>query len=159
MATKNIYNEQLITRNIRLSINEIGRNIKEVLELKLSNQLENKCINEGFVRENSVNIESYSSGLIDGEFINFITVIKLEICNPVENMILKCKVKDITKAGIRAHLDMKISPLVIFIARDHNNLNEDFHNVEIGDSINVNIIGTRFELNDEFISVIAELTK
>ena len=41
MATKNIYNEQLITRNIRLSINEIGRNIKEVLELKLSNQLEN----------------------------------------------------------------------------------------------------------------------
>ena len=52
---------------------------------------------------------------------------------------------------------MDLSPLVIFIARDHHNFNDAFNNTKEGDIINVTIIGTRFELNDSYISVMAEM--
>ena len=156
MADK-IYNSQIINRNIKINISNIGKNIKELLTIKLKNELEGKCIDEGFVKPNSLDIINYSSGLIQGDGVIFSTNIKLDICNPVEGIKIKCKVQDITKAGIRAKLDMESSPLVIFIARDHNNFNDKFNNTTAGDNIIVTIIGTRFELNDTYISVIAEM--
>lgn len=156
MADK-IYNSQIINKNIKVNISKIGKNINEVLTSMLKQELEGKCIDEGFVKPGSIQIINYSSGLIQGSNVVFSTNIKLDICNPVEDIEIKCKVKDITKAGIRATLDMDLSPLVIFIARDHHNFNDAFNNTKEGDIINVTIIGTRFELNDTYISVIAEM--
>jgi hypothetical protein len=48
---------------------------------------------------------------------------------------------------------------VVFIARDHNYNNEQFSDVNVGDKFNVRVIGQRFELNDKYISIIAELVK
>lgn len=152
-----IYNSQIINKNIKVNILNVGKNISEILTTSLKNELEGKCINEGFVKPGSIKIINYSSGLIHGDNVVFSTNIQLDICNPVEDIEIKCKVQDITKAGIRAKLDMDLSPLVIFIARDHHNLNEKFQNIKENDIINVNIIGTRFELNDTYISVIGEL--
>ena len=41
---------------------------------------------------------NYSSGLIQGDNVVFSTNIKLDICNPVEDIEIKCKVKDITNS-------------------------------------------------------------
>ena len=70
--------------------------------------------------------------------------------------------KNITKAGVRAELNGyqnsdEIRPMVIFIARDHNFENSYFTNLNINDNIKVQVIGSRFVLNDLFISCIAEL--
>ena len=156
MADK-IYNSQIINKNIKVNISNIGQNIKEVLTSMLKHELEGKCIDEGFVKPGSIEIINYSSGLIQGDNVVFSTNIKLDICNPVEDIEIKWKVKEITKAGIRATLDMDLSPLVVFIARDHHNFNETFTTTKEGDIINVTIIGTRFELNDTYISVIAQM--
>ena len=74
-------------------------------------------------------------------------------------MEIECIAKNITKAGIRAELDMDKTPAIIFIARDHHYINKMFNEVEEGDHISVKIIGQRFELNDTNISAIAELIK
>jgi hypothetical protein len=47
----------------------------------------------------------------------------------------------------------------VFVAKDHNNLSAAFHAVKTGDTIQVKVIGTRFELNDPYICVIASLEK
>jgi hypothetical protein len=39
--------------------------------------------------------------------------------------------KNITKAGIRAEVEDEYTPLIIFIARDHNYLNKLFSNIQI----------------------------
>lgn len=153
-----IYNSQMINKTIKINIINVGKNINEILTETLKNELEGKCINEGFVKPGSIKIINYSSGLIHGNNIVFSTNIKLDICNPVEDIKINCRVQDITKAGIRAKLDMDFSPLIIFIARDHHNLKEKFQNVKENEIINVKIVGTRFELNDTYISVIGELT-
>ena len=80
------------------------------------------------------------------------------ICHPVEGQIIKCKVENITRAGIRAvyFKDTK-SPVTIFIARDHHYNNKYFSTIKENDVILIKVIGTRYELNDETISVLGEI--
>lgn len=154
-----IYSKSLITRSITLSINSIGKNIKQTIEKEISKQIEGKCIVEGFVRPNSSRIVTYSSGLIvNGNNILFEVVFECDICFPVEGTLISCVAKNITKAGIRAEsADEVPSPVVIFIARDHHYNNNYFSSIHENDVINVRVIGQRFELNDKYVSIIAEL--
>ena len=80
------------------------------------------------------------------------------VCSPVEGMVIECQVQNITKAGIRAEIHKyNPSPLVIFIARDHHFQNAYFNSINENDVIYIKVIGSRFELNDKYISVIAEI--
>ena len=74
-------------------------------------------------------------------------------------MTIPCIVKNITKAGIRAQTDEEVSPVIIFIARDHHYMSQKFSNIKEGEIINAKVIGQRFELNDKYISIIAELVE
>ena len=80
------------------------------------------------------------------------------ICKPVEGITIKCNVKNVTKAGIRATYGSEAeSPVIVFVARDHNYKKPEFSNIKINDEIIIRVIGTRYELNDKYISIIAEL--
>jgi len=156
---RDIFNRGLFSRKIVLSILEIGENIRQVLEEKMKYQLEGKCVAEGYIKPESLKILSYSSGKCTGESIVFEVSIEAMVCFPVEGMLIECDPVAVTKAGIKAELKrFDPSPLVIFVARDHNYDNDYFNTIEEGGpAIKVRVIGQRFELNDKFISVIAEI--
>jgi DNA-directed RNA polymerase subunit E'/Rpb7 len=158
---QSIYSRCLITRNIVVPITAIGKNIKETIEENIKAKFEGKCVVEGYIKPNSANIITYSSGLvIKGNIISFEVVFECEVCFPVEGMIVTCVAKNITKAGIRAESANEIpSPIVVFIAKDHHYVNNYFTEIKEGDNINVRVIGQRFELNDKYISIIGELIK
>lgn len=154
----NIYSKNVINVKTLLSMNEIGNNVESLLLTKIRNSYEGKCTKEGFIKHNSVKMINYSSGMVQGNNIIFEVVIQCYICKPVEGMVIKnCIVQNNTKAGIKASINEKNSPLVIFISRDHHYLNEEFSQLKEGDTINVRVIGVRYELNDTHISVIADL--
>ena len=161
MATKDIYAKSMFTHKVQISITEVGSNIKEILELDTKNNLEGKCNKDGFIKPNSVQLISYSSGkVIQGSNIEFEVVLECLIAHPVEGMLINCKAVNITKAGIKAELDMyEHSPLIIFISRDHFHDNDYFNSIKEDDKITVRVIGQRYELNDTFIAVIGELVK
>ena len=161
MSLSNIYSKGILTRNCVLSINDIGKNIKEILEDKLKRELEGKCCKDGYVKEGSLQVVTYSSGKITaGSQVMFEVVIEILVAFPVEGMLIEAKADVITKAGIKASIpDMNPSPIVMFISRDHFHSNSYFQNVKEDDNIVVRVIGQRFELNDPFISVIGELVK
>ena len=152
-----IYCSMLITRRVTVHINTIGSNIKQVLEKKIANEIEGKCIVEGYIKPNSIKIVTYSCGIVKGSYVDFEIVLECLSCSPVEGMHIYCIAKNITKAGIRAEIDESPSPVVIFIARDHHYTSEYFSTVAEGDKIKIRVIGQRFELNDKYISIIAEL--
>jgi DNA-directed RNA polymerase subunit E'/Rpb7 len=153
-----IYSQSLITRSVVIPITMIGNNIKDVIEKHLINEFEGKCIVEGFIKPNSCRLLTFSSGLIFGTNIKFEVVFKCEISFPVEGMIIKCIAKNITKAGIRADSADEIpSPIIVFITRDHHYTNKYFSEIKENDVFLVKVIGQRFELNDKYISIIAEL--
>jgi len=152
-----LFTPALITKKIHVGIQNIGSNIKQTLERKISADIEGKCIVEGFVKHGSTKILTYSSGLVQGSMVAFEVAYECSICSPVEGMNIDCVAKNITKAGIRAETKELPSPVVIFVARDHNYSNPYMANVNEGDDIVVRVIGQRFELNDKYISIIADI--
>ena len=151
-----LYIPALLTKKVILPFYAVGKNIKENIQNVLSNTYEGKCSVEGYVKPGSIEIITYSSGIVQGSSIQFEVVIECEVCNPVEGMEIECIVKNITLAGIRAISadNVEQSPVMVFIARDHHYMNEDFNKVKEGSKIKVKIIGSRFELNDNYVSVI-----
>ena len=156
---KNLYNQLLITRTVPISINNIGNTIKETLEKAIASQIEGKCIVEGYIKPYSVEVVTFSSGLVMGSNVIFEVVIQCDVCSPVEGMHINCIAKHINKAGIRAEINETPSPVVIFIARDHNYASPLFAEVKENDEVKVRVIGQRFELNDKYISIIAEIVE
>jgi DNA-directed RNA polymerase subunit E'/Rpb7 len=156
-----VYSRCLLTRKIVLPITTIGKNLKETIEENVKHTYEGKCVVEGYIKQNSSKIITYSSGVIErGNNIIFEVVFECDVCFPVEGMIVSCVAKNITKAGIRAESSTDVpSPIVVFLAKDHHfNINY-FSDIQEGDKINVRVIGQRFELNDKYISIIGELIK
>ena len=149
--------KNVITRKIHLPFTSIGENIKENIEEFLRLQIEGKCIDEGYIRPNSIKIVSYSAGVIIGNNVIFNILFECLVCRPVEGMRFRALVKNVTKAGIRAEINETKSPVVVFIARDHHYKSKEFALLKEGDDVNVRVIGIRYELNDEYISIIGEL--
>lgn len=153
-----VYIRSVLNQKVCLLITEIGQNIRQILEQKLIQENENKCVREGFIKPGSVSIISYSSGLVNAEWIVFETVFECMVCHPVEGMLIECVVKTITKAGIHAEVvDGNAVPVVVFVAKDHHNMNKHFNTIVENQKILVKVIGSRFELNDPHVSVIAQL--
>ena len=156
-----IYSRALLTRNVSLPISNIGANISSTIELFIRHNYEGKCVVEGYIKPNSVKLITFSSGEITrGNLVSFSVVFECQICFPVEGMLVNCIAKNITKAGIKAESsDETPSPIVVFIAKDHNYNNDLFSDVKIDDEITVRVIGQRYELNDSYVSIIGELAR
>uniref|UniRef100_A0A6C0B0N5 S1 motif domain-containing protein n=1 Tax=viral metagenome TaxID=1070528 RepID=A0A6C0B0N5_9ZZZZ len=155
-----IFNRSLITRSIALPIVVIGKNIQETIEKFIIENYEGKCVVEGLIKRGSCKIITYSSGLVKGTNIGFEVVFECQICCPVEGMLIQCIAKNITKAGIRAESsDETPSPIVVFISRDHYYMAKYFSKIQEGEKFTARVIGQRFELNDTYVSIIAELVE
>jgi len=143
---------------INLDIKYVTQNVKETLRKKISEKFEGTCCKYGYVKPDSLSIQNYSAGIINNDYILFTCTVEMLVCSPVEGMVIECQVQNITKAGIRAEIHKyNPSPLVIFIARDHHFQNAYFNSINENDVIYIKVIGSRFELNDKYISVIAEI--
>lgn len=154
-----IYMRNVITRRIRLPFTAVGNNIRENIQFELKREFEGKCVKEGYIKEGSVRTVGHSAGVVDSRYVLFDVVFECLVCHPVEGMNIRCVVKNVTKAGIRAETKEEKSPVVIFIARDHHHRSQAFSSLEVGGDITVKVIGIRYELNDEYISIIAELVE
>lgn len=160
-TNESLYTVILLEINVLLLPTQIGSTkTKENLKSTITYFVEGKCINEGFVKPNSVNIKTYSSGAVKGEQIEFCVVFECKVCNPIEGTwINDCIVKSVTKAGIHANAfdDNNNIPVTIFVIRDHFIDNDYFKEIKENDSINIKVIGSRFELNDKHVEVIGNL--
>jgi DNA-directed RNA polymerase subunit E'/Rpb7 len=155
------YIQSVLSMKIILPITEVGGNIKQNLERMIVSKTEGKCIVEGFVRPDSVQILTYSSGKVNSGSVEFQTTFSCMVCHPVDGMLINCTANTITKAGIHAEvIDNKGNvPITVFIARDHHIFNDKFDKVTENAKLVVSIIGIRFELNDSNICVIGKLVE
>ena len=159
LDNSHVYIRSLLTQKTVLKYDEVNAELFNILETKIKKLNEGKCIKEGYVKNNSVKLLTYSSGELFDNKILFECVFECLITNPVESTLIYCITKSITKVGVRAELivEDEVSPYIVFIARDHHYDNESFSHIKENDIIQVRILGQRYELNDKYISIIAEL--
>lgn len=155
-----IYAKNILTRRISLPFTSIGSNVKLNIKSELEDKLYTKCCEEGYIKNNSIKILSYSSGILTDINVEFDVMFECLVCHPVEGQLIDCTVKNVTKAGIRAtYTKEDESPITIFVARDHHYDNDYFSSLKENDDIVVKVIGIRFELGDDNISVLSEIKK
>lgn len=157
--TQGVYSNELLTRKVFLTMDQVGQNIKQNLERSISYSIEGKCTQDGYIKPNSVRVNTYSAGIINNEKVEFQTVFECMVCHPVEDMVMDCKVKTLTKAGIHGEVidNEGNMPVTIFIARDHHFTNKQFGTIEENSVITTKVVGIRFELNDPYICAIGTL--
>jgi DNA-directed RNA polymerase subunit E'/Rpb7 len=162
--TNPLYIKNLLEIKIALLPMEIGENqTKTNLQHIIKSKLEGKCIREGYVKPGTINVRNYSSGLVKGERIEFTVIFECYTCSPAEGTVLsECVIKSVTKAGIHCNVldEMNNVPVTVFIARDHSISDVAFQKItenELGKKVDVKVIGTRFELNDECVEVLGVL--
>lgn len=153
-----IYHRSILTRKIVLKINQVGRQLKQNLEKMVVKETEGKCIPEGYIRPNSVNILEYSSGNVCGQNVAFTVMFECLVCHPVANMIVDCICTEITLGGIHAEVRTDGAvPMIVFMMTDHNYSNKLFGEVKEGMRMQAKILGIRFELNDPYITAVGQL--
>jgi len=151
-----LYENNIIYKRIMVPYVKIGNNMTEYFKKFSEKNIEGICVKEGYIKPLSSSVINYSTGLLKSDHIIYDVVYSVDICYPHENMEVMCKIKNITKIGIRGVVNETNNPIVLFISREHNS-NIDFDIYEEGQYIKVKVIGNRFEENDKFISVIGEI--
>ena len=160
-----IFTKQILSGMIQLNPLEHNSGIDETILEKLKEKVEGKCDSFGYIKPDSVNILKRSVGMCQpGQFngnCNYKVAYSVEVCNPVEGMLIKCAVKNINKMGLFCELaDISPSPISVILAKQHHmdESKESFDAVKLNDVIQVEIIGKKFNYNDTVISCIGKLS-
>tara|TARA_B100001057_G_C22856511_1_gene952866 strand:+ start:3163 stop:3807 length:645 start_codon:yes stop_codon:yes gene_type:complete len=158
--------ELFISTKIKSSLSVDPRNINNSINRtilkKIKNDIEGKCIKNGFVRKNSVKLIKRSLGetltsQFNGSVIYHVEYL-VDLCNPLEGASIECEVLNINKMGVLAGIQGDIdSPLNILLARQHHINNQDFEDIRENDLITIRVLGKRFEYGDNQISIIGLL--
>jgi len=161
--SNNIFTTNILNTVIQLLPGEFNNSIDDILLEKLKNKVEGKCDKNGYIKPDSVSIIRRSMGkVLQGHFngsCSYRISYKVDICNPVEGMMVKAIVRNINKMGLFCELhDVEPSPLTIILAKQHHLKNEAFEKIKINDVINIEIIGIKFNYNDTQISCIGRLS-
>jgi len=152
--------------SIILKPNELNNNFENVILEKLKSTLENSCSKHGYIKKDSIKIIKRSSGYIKESHLNGNIAYDLcciaEICNPIQDSVIKCVVKAKNNLGLRAigmHEDMAI--LEVIIPRITSGIQSEINidDVKIGDSVNVLVCGKKFTLYDKMISIVGKILK
>jgi DNA-directed RNA polymerase subunit E'/Rpb7 len=152
-----LFNEFLLKEKIIIEPKDLNHKINKILEEKLKEKIEEKCISEGFVKKDSIEIIKKGLGELRGSQFNgnmsYELLYKAQICNPKIGQTLKAKVKFIKKIGILAYN----GPLSIIIGKEFHHDLSIFEDINPDDILEVQVIASKFSLNDREIKVIANL--
>lgn len=151
---------------IILTPNELNKNFETTILTKIKATLENSCSKHGYIKKDSIKIIKRTPGYIKESHFNGNIAYDLnciaEICNPVQDSMVKCVVKAKNNLGLLAigkYEDMAI--LEVIIPKISSGIQSDVNidNINIGDEINVIVCGKKFTLYDKMISIIGKIIK
>lgn len=145
-------------------------NIHALLLSKLAEKLEGKCSLHGWVMPNSTKILSRSMGYLEsGRFTGdlvFHVQAQASVLNPPSGSHLVCEVVGNNMMGMYVSYKVRmrqtnkktkqivtsdVDAIKCILPRDLHIGDEAFSKVEIGDSVNVEVKKSRFQVNDKFI--------
>jgi len=154
----NIFYTKISTDNITLQASEINGDINSILLKKLKKRIGNKCSKDGYVDNDTIKILDRTIGVVNSSHfngdINYSVKSEISTCNPLKGDILECTVIGINKMGIMCYN----KPLLIALSKIHHmdNLTK-FESIEKDMVIMVEVLCSKFELNDTEINLIGKI--
>ena len=155
----NLYQKKILTKNITISSDQLSSNLDDIIKDILNKEINGICITEGYIKPNSSTLLMRSEGNL--RINNFKSVIyytvkyEVLICNPHENQIIDCEVSEVSKSHITCYIEnVDMSPLNIFLSKQHHLGNDEYTKIKIGDTIQIKVLAKKFEYLDKQILII-----
>ena len=158
--------ELFISTKIKSSLSvepkDLNSNLNKKIIKKIKQDIEGKCIKNGYVKKNSVKLIKRSLGQsltshFNGNVIFHIEYL-VELCNPLEGASIECIVINSNKMGVLAEIiGVDDSPLNILLAKQHHIDNAEFEDLRDRDIIKIRVLGKRYEFGDSNITIIGLL--
>lgn len=150
-----LFERRELTKKVHIDSKYLQRNIQSSLLAQLKNHYQGRCLAEGYIHPDSFTILKYSVGrsnyLRGG--VDYDVTFQADICLPHPGQHFKGDVSLISKVGLHIDLD----PLKVLIPRDIHLGNPAFEKVVVGQTIEFEVIGSKFTQGDETIVVVAKL--
>ena len=150
-----LYERRELTRNVHVDARFLQRNIHASLVAQLRHKYEGICLPEGYVQPRSITITEHSFGrtnILKGG-LDYSVRFQADMCLPHAGQVFKAPVTLKSKIGLHA----ETSPIKILLPRDLHIGNPDFDEAEVGQDIEFDVVGTRFQQGDESIVVLGKL--
>ena len=166
MEEKNLFNNINFYFKISVKINELNNStcILNILNIKIK-EYENKCLEFGFIKKNSIKIKKYSCGFLNPiifvPFIEYKLLCSADVFHPQINDIYNVNIVSINKIGILCKLfyncDNKKYIILNAIISKNNQDSNNLNNIKKNNNINIKIIGFKFNKYSKFISAICNI--
>jgi len=150
-----LYERRELTRNVHVDARFLQRNIHASLVAQLRHKYEGICLPEGYVQPRSITIVEHSFGrtnVIKGG-LDYSVKFQADLCLPHAGQVFKAPVTLKSKIGLHA----EASPIKVLLPRDLHIGNPDFDDADIGQDIEFDVVGTRFQQGDQTIVVLGKL--
>lgn len=156
-----LFHKNTVQDRIHVHPKFLQSNLDEAITSQLRAKVEGICNRDGYVKENSVTLLKRSIGMASSNdtngFVTFDVLYSVDVCNPTTNETYPCVIKKSNKIGFLAEPLEKPNPLVIVIAKQHVENKDLLNSIKEGDNVVVKILGARFDLGDDKISVVATI--
>jgi DNA-directed RNA polymerase subunit E'/Rpb7 len=153
-----IYFNIVLVKKICMKSKFLNEKIDDYIYNYIKDKVEGVCIDEGYIKPDSIKILKKSVGMLLGSKftgdITYTVAYTAQVCNPVIGNVIDCKVKFINKLGILGNN----GPISIIVGKQLHK-NEDFEFIKVGDIVKVEVIAKKFSLNDKEIKIVAKLWK
>jgi DNA-directed RNA polymerase subunit E'/Rpb7 len=150
-----LFERRQLSKKVHIHSKFLQRNMQASILAQLKMNFEGKCSAEGFVQRNSITIVNYTLGRLN--YIkggaDYDVQFQADVCMPHTGQKFKAPVTVRSRVGIHC----ETPPIKILIPRDLHIGNADFENVNIGDDIEFEVVGSRFKQQDRDIIVVAKL--
>lgn len=156
----NIYFDTTIIKKVVVEPKYLTTQVDDYILKVLKKKYEGKCIHEGFVKEDTIEIEKKSAGLLYGSHftgeITYTVLFKATVCNPVCGNIIEFEVKTknpMCLGGILGPMEIVVPKEMVDNQAELKILNS----YQIGDKIKVEVVKSRYFPNGTNIRVIGKL--
>ena len=160
-------NEQLLTTNLFVRASQVNKNIDNVIKENLKEQLEGLCYEDGYIVKDSVKIINKSMGKIvvndNVSSVSYSIKYKAKIISPSEGDIIESFVSNVNKMGVVSYIKLsdvggsEDSPIIIMIPREYFEQSiYNFDDINVGQKLNVVVVGSRIKYRSEKVQIIAK---
>jgi len=150
-----LFERRNMTKKVHIFSKFLQSNMQASILAQLKMNYEGRCSNEGFIQSNSITVLDYSLGrtnYVKGG-VDYDVEFQADVCMPHPGQRFKAPVTLRSKVGIHA----ETPPIKVLIPRDLHLGQKEFDEVEVGDDIEFEVVGSQFKQKDYDIIVVGKL--
>lgn len=159
-----VFTECILVDKVNLRPSDLYAEPKATILHLLRDRYEGKCSRHGYIRRGSIKIYKLGLGQVQMVSLNgdvsYAVQFSADVCLPVVGNVYKATVKNMNKFGVLCEVTQdKDTVMEIIVAKNSPEIQSEVNldDLNIGDVVNVEVLGRKFELNDKKISIIGRL--